>query len=122
MRRRRSEAGKLTIVALIISLVSLRLDADVLRWFKRTGAGYQSRIGEVLRRHVHRSAARKKTGRQAGSCSLAPLPAEEAKFQRAKGLTSPSDNNSRVFAARSGAPRGASPARPAAAAITERFR
>src|SRR5437588_9107982 len=42
-------------------LVSLRLDADVLRWFKRTGAGYQSRIGEVLKRHVSRqSAARKK--------------------------------------------------------------
>jgi uncharacterized protein (DUF4415 family) len=41
-------------------LVSLRLDADVLRWFKRTGAGYQSRIGDVLRRHV-RSAERKKT-------------------------------------------------------------
>jgi uncharacterized protein (DUF4415 family) len=41
-------------------LVSLRLDADVLRWFKRTGAGYQSRIGDVLRRHVQRSAARKK--------------------------------------------------------------
>jgi uncharacterized protein (DUF4415 family) len=41
-------------------LVSLRLDADVLRWFKRTGAGYQSRIGDVLKRHVQRSAARKK--------------------------------------------------------------
>ena len=42
-------------------LVSLRLDADVLRWFKQTGAGYQSRIGDVLRRHVARqSAARKK--------------------------------------------------------------
>ena len=41
-------------------LVSLRLDADVLRWFKRSGAGYQSRIGDVLRRHV-RSAERKKT-------------------------------------------------------------
>ena len=41
-------------------LVSLRLDAEVLRWFKRTGAGYQSRIGDVLRRHVQRSAARKK--------------------------------------------------------------
>ena len=40
-------------------LVSLRLDADVLRWFKRTGAGYQSRIGDVLRRHVQ-SAERKK--------------------------------------------------------------
>src|SRR3982074_1217702 len=41
-------------------LVSLRLDADVLRWFKRTGAGYQSRIGEVLKRHVRKSATRKK--------------------------------------------------------------
>jgi uncharacterized protein (DUF4415 family) len=42
-------------------LVSLRLDAEVLRWFKRTGAGYQSRIGDVLKRHVSRqSAARKK--------------------------------------------------------------
>ena len=41
-------------------LVSLRLDAEVLRWFKRTGAGYQSRIGEVLKRHVRQSAARKK--------------------------------------------------------------
>ena len=42
-------------------LVSLRLDAAVLRWFKRTGPGYQSRIGDVLKRHVTRqSAARKK--------------------------------------------------------------
>ena len=52
-RRPRSEDPK--------QLVSLGLDAEVLRWFKRTGAGYQSRIGEVLRRHVSRqSAARKK--------------------------------------------------------------
>jgi uncharacterized protein (DUF4415 family)/uncharacterized DUF497 family protein len=43
-------------------LVSLRLDADVLRWFKRTGAGYQSRIGDVLRRHVQSAERRKKTG------------------------------------------------------------
>src|ERR1700704_1560513 len=41
-------------------LVSLRLDADLLRWCKRTGAGYQSRIGEVLKRHVRKSATRKK--------------------------------------------------------------
>jgi uncharacterized protein (DUF4415 family) len=41
-------------------LVSLRLDAEVLRWFKRTGAGYQSRIGEVLRRHVQRNRSRKR--------------------------------------------------------------
>ena len=30
-------------------LVSLRIDADVLRWFKATGAGYQTRINAVLR-------------------------------------------------------------------------
>jgi uncharacterized protein (DUF4415 family) len=41
-------------------LVSLRLDADVLQWFKRTGAGYQSRIGDVLKRYVQQSAARNK--------------------------------------------------------------
>jgi uncharacterized protein (DUF4415 family) len=43
-------------------LVSLRLDADVLRWFKRTGAGYQSRIGDVLRRHMRQVERRKKAG------------------------------------------------------------
>ena len=30
-------------------LVSLRIDADVLNWFKATGAGYQTRINAVLR-------------------------------------------------------------------------
>jgi uncharacterized protein (DUF4415 family) len=29
--------------------VSLRLDADVLDWFKDSGSGYQSRINAVLR-------------------------------------------------------------------------
>jgi uncharacterized protein (DUF4415 family) len=29
--------------------VSLRLDADVLKWFKSQGAGYQTRINAVLR-------------------------------------------------------------------------
>jgi uncharacterized protein (DUF4415 family) len=29
--------------------VSLRLDEDVLKWFKSTGAGYQTRINAVLR-------------------------------------------------------------------------
>jgi uncharacterized protein (DUF4415 family) len=43
-------------------LVSLRLDADVLRWFKRTGAGYQSRIGDVLKRHVRNAERKKKAG------------------------------------------------------------
>jgi uncharacterized protein (DUF4415 family) len=43
-------------------LISLRLDADVLRWFKRTGAGYQSRIGDVLKRHVQSAERKKKAG------------------------------------------------------------
>jgi uncharacterized protein (DUF4415 family) len=30
-------------------LVSLRIDADVLGWFKATGSGYQTRINAVLR-------------------------------------------------------------------------
>ena len=29
--------------------ISLRIDADVLEWFKANGAGYQSRINAVLR-------------------------------------------------------------------------
>jgi len=29
--------------------VSLRLDVDVLKWFKSQGAGYQTRINAVLR-------------------------------------------------------------------------
>lgn len=31
------------------ALVSLRIDADVLNWFKASGAGYQTRINAVLR-------------------------------------------------------------------------
>jgi len=30
-------------------LVSLRIDTDVLEWFKQQGAGYQTRINAVLR-------------------------------------------------------------------------
>jgi uncharacterized protein (DUF4415 family) len=31
---------------------SLRLDADVLDWFRAQGRGYQTAINEVLRKHV----------------------------------------------------------------------
>jgi uncharacterized protein (DUF4415 family) len=37
--------------------VSMRLDAEVLDWFKRQGQGYQTRINAVLRAYVR---ARKK--------------------------------------------------------------
>ena len=32
--------------------VSIRLDEDVLEWFKRRGSGYQTRINAVLRAYV----------------------------------------------------------------------
>ncbi|MGL5115968.1 MAG: BrnA antitoxin family protein [Beijerinckiaceae bacterium] len=32
--------------------VGMRLDADVLAWFKQRGAGYQTRINAVLRRYM----------------------------------------------------------------------
>ena len=38
--------------------ITLRLDADVLAWFKRTapgGRGYQTEINRALRQHVQRS-------------------------------------------------------------------
>jgi uncharacterized protein (DUF4415 family) len=34
----------------IKKLVTLRVDADVLAWFKKPGAGYQTRINQALRR------------------------------------------------------------------------
>lgn len=35
-------------------LLSLRLDADVIAWFKQGGEGYQTRINAALREYVER--------------------------------------------------------------------
>jgi uncharacterized protein (DUF4415 family) len=32
--------------------IHIRLDADILDWFKKTGRGYQTRINNVLRAYV----------------------------------------------------------------------
>ncbi|MDH0300411.1 MULTISPECIES: BrnA antitoxin family protein [unclassified Pseudomonas] len=32
--------------------VTIRLDADVLEWFKAQGAGYQTRINQLLRQYM----------------------------------------------------------------------
>ena len=34
--------------------ITLRLDADVLEWFRARGAGYQSRINALLRAHMNK--------------------------------------------------------------------
>ena len=38
-------------------LTSMRLDADILEFFKSQGSGYQSRINEALRMEVNRNLA-----------------------------------------------------------------
>jgi uncharacterized protein (DUF4415 family) len=34
------------------ALLSLRIDSDVIEWFKRQGAGYQSRMNALLRAYM----------------------------------------------------------------------
>ena len=43
----------------IKQLVSLRLDADVLAWFRARGKKYQTRMNEVLRREMESGASRR---------------------------------------------------------------
>ncbi len=38
--------------------VSIRLDRDVIEWFKRTGRGYQTRMNAVLRSYVENQPAK----------------------------------------------------------------
>jgi uncharacterized protein (DUF4415 family) len=42
-------------------LITLRLDAAVLRWFQQSGPGYQSRIGAALKSHMTRNKAAAKS-------------------------------------------------------------
>ncbi|NJS36587.1 MAG: BrnA antitoxin family protein [Brachymonas sp.] len=44
--------------AITKQLVSVRYSADVLQYFKSTGQGWQSRMNEVLSRHVSRQSKR----------------------------------------------------------------
>ena len=34
------------------TLLSLRIDSDVIEWFRRQGAGYQSRMNALLRAYM----------------------------------------------------------------------
>jgi uncharacterized protein (DUF4415 family) len=49
-------------------LITLRLDAAVLRWFQQSGPGYQSRIGAALKSHMTRKKAAAKTPSRARRC------------------------------------------------------
>jgi uncharacterized protein (DUF4415 family) len=53
--------------------VSLRLDADVLRFFRGFGGGYQTRINEVLKAFMHaRQRAGLPPGTEGGERAAAP--------------------------------------------------
>lgn len=39
-------------------MVSIRLDEDVLFWFKKQGRGYQTKINEILKMYMRAKAAR----------------------------------------------------------------
>ena len=41
--------------------VTLRLDADVLEWFKAGGKGYQTRINQLLRKYMETQHVQSKT-------------------------------------------------------------
>jgi len=48
--------------------LTIRLDADVVAWFKNhtaSGEGYQTRINRALREYVHGQAGRTRRGRRA---------------------------------------------------------
>ena len=40
--------------------LSLRLDEDVVEWFKRQGAGYQTKINALLQSYVQAHSAKRK--------------------------------------------------------------
>jgi len=47
--------------------ITIRVDSDVLGWFKRHGRGYQTRINQVLRRYIDVAGRRTVASRGAGS-------------------------------------------------------
>jgi uncharacterized protein (DUF4415 family) len=45
-------AAKTASAAGVKQIVTIRLDVDMLEWFKAAGPGYQTRINQVLRAHM----------------------------------------------------------------------
>jgi uncharacterized protein (DUF4415 family) len=59
-----SPAPKHNVVALK-QIVTIRLDTDMLEWFKGAGPGYQTRINQILRQHMAEQQAEQRTAQQA---------------------------------------------------------
>lgn len=52
VRNQETGAPKQAVPAGVKQIVTIRLDVDMLEWFKAAGPGYQTRINQVLREHM----------------------------------------------------------------------
>lgn len=52
--------------------ITIRVDSDVLGWFKQQGRGYQTRINQVLRRYISVASERRPSRTGARRASSAP--------------------------------------------------
>lgn len=50
--------AKTHAVAGVKQIVTIRLDVDMLEWFKSAGPGYQTRINQVLREYMETNRVR----------------------------------------------------------------
>jgi uncharacterized protein (DUF4415 family) len=50
--------AKSNAVAGVKQIVTIRLDVDMLEWFKSAGPGYQTRINQVLREYMEANRVR----------------------------------------------------------------
>lgn len=51
-------AAKQSAVSGVKQIVTIRLDVDMLEWFKSAGPGYQTRINQVLREYMEANRVR----------------------------------------------------------------
>jgi len=58
VRNEESVPAKATAVAGVKQIVTIRLDVDMLEWFKSAGPGYQTRINQVLREYMEANRVR----------------------------------------------------------------
>lgn len=56
-RNEESTASKQTATG-VKQIVTIRLDVDMLEWFKSAGPGYQTRINQVLREYMEANRVR----------------------------------------------------------------
>jgi len=58
VRTESAPASTPTQKAGVKQIVTIRLDVDMLDWFKAEGPGYQTRINQVLREHMEAQKAK----------------------------------------------------------------